>query len=35
MPITPGSPWGVSCSVPENARAMGSDRQLGVFLRDS
>lgn len=35
MPITPGSPWGVSSPVPEHARKMDSDRQLGKFLRDS
>ena len=35
MPITPGSPWGVSSPAPENSLALESDRQLGTFLRDS
>lgn len=35
MPITPGSPWGVLSPAPEHARALETDRQLGIFLRDS
>lgn len=35
MPISPGSEWGASASIPQNAHVISSDRQLGVHLRDS
>jgi hypothetical protein len=35
MPVTPGSPWGVSVPAPKHARVLETDRQLGIFLRDS
>ncbi|MEI7971059.1 MAG: hypothetical protein WCI10_00795 [Actinomycetota bacterium] len=35
MPITPGSPWGITSTVPDHAMQIDSDRQLGTFLRDN
>lgn len=34
MPISPGSPWGFTSSLPEQTVNMSSDRELGLFLRD-
>jgi len=35
MPISPGSEWGTPSPIPDHARVMSSDRQLGLFLRDN